>query len=106
MKINAPKWTGLKELDDKLQDLGTAVATQIGSDAVTAAAELLANEWRRVAPYDPNRKPKKSRLKSGKSVERDYGHLRTNIRVRRLKPRKFTEVATIVSTGDAFWARF
>ena len=106
MKINAPKWTGLKELDEQLKALGTAVSTEIASDAVTASAELLAAEWRRVAPFDPNRKPKRTRTKSGESVAKDYGHLRTNIRVRRLKPRRFSEVATIVSTGDAFWARF
>ena len=49
---------------------------------------------------------KKRRLQSGAAAQYDYGHLRDNLRVRRVKGRVQGRIIFQVTTGNAFWARF
>jgi HK97 gp10 family phage protein len=95
MLIDRFQIDGAQELDAKLARLGQDVATDIGVDAVNAAARALADRWAAIAPYDPNRNP-----------DRKYGHLKDEIRVRREGTDNANQIAFRVSTGDAFWGYF
>lgn len=106
MKVAAIRMDGLKELDAQFALLERAVATEIVTEALKASADLLAERWRRIAPYNPNSRPKTRTTKAGEVSHTDYGHLRDNIRVRQVRPRKETAVVWKVTTGDAFWAYF
>ncbi len=97
---------GLAELDKVLGDLGHAVATEIGSDAIKASADLLRDAWQLAAPYDPRPKTKSWTLKSGEVRSKDYGHLNQNIRVGSVTPEKENAVVFKVTTGNAFWGYF
>jgi HK97 gp10 family phage protein len=44
------KITGLDKLEQKLKGLGPAVATRIGADSLTAAAQPITKEMRRLVP--------------------------------------------------------
>jgi HK97 gp10 family phage protein len=95
MLIDRFQIDGAAELDAKLARLGQEVATDIGVDAVNAAARALADHWVAIAPFDPNRDP-----------ARKYGHLRDEIRVRREGTDNVHQIAFRVSTGNAFWGYF
>jgi HK97 gp10 family phage protein len=95
MLIDRFQIDGAAELDAKLARLGQEVATDIGVDAMNAAARALADHWVAIAPYDPSRNP-----------ERKYGHLKDEITVRREGTDNANQIAFRVSTGDAFWGYF
>lgn len=87
---------GALELSRALAEIKSEVATKVGEGAVRSTAKLLEMQLVLTAPYDPT---------PGGLSDR-YGHLRTNIRTRKIKPRKETEVIYRVGTGRAFWGNF
>lgn len=84
---------GLADLKANLQMLGTDVSTKTGVTANRKAAQLFAGELKQSAPYDPK----------GDSPN---GHLRDNIRVRKVRANRVTVVRHAVDTGKAFWGWF
>jgi len=84
---------GFDELDAQLAAIGTALATEAADEAVHRSADLLRDAWIQGAPYRAGDRSK-------------YGHLRTNIRVRKVDARKATAVVYAVTTGNAFWGYF
>src|SRR5690349_16525955 len=66
---------GVKELKAGLEELGEVTATKVGARANREAAVELRDNLRAVAPYDPAAR------------ERPYGHLRDEIKVRKVKAR-------------------
>jgi HK97 gp10 family phage protein len=88
---------GIGELKRDLAALGNEVATKVGRTADRKAAQALAEEVRRRAPYLPG-----VQLKNG----RDYGDLKDNIRVRLQRARKEFTITYTVDVGRAFWAFF
>ena len=103
IKIEMP---GAKDLDAQLARLGKAVATEVGENAVRGTASALAGKWIAAAPYDPEPKTKSWRTKSGQVNRANYGHLRENIKVVKIRSIKVTWIGWRVTTGDAFWGYF
>jgi len=95
MQITRFDMTGASEFETALKSLGTSVATKIGVQAVRASGEALQEAWQHAAPYDPQRRG-----------DRQYGHLRENIKVQRRGTANPNVIAFRVTTGDAFWAYF
>lgn len=88
------KMEGVAELKAALEELGEVTATKVGVRANREAAAELRDNLQAVAPYDPTER------------ERKYGHLRDEIRVRKVKARALHTIVHIVSTGRAFWGSF
>jgi HK97 gp10 family phage protein len=84
---------GFQELDAQLAAIGATLATEAADEAVHASANLLQAAWTQGAPYREGERSK-------------YGHLRTNIRVRKVDARKANAVVYAVTTGNAFWGYF
>ncbi|WP_420141773.1 HK97-gp10 family putative phage morphogenesis protein [Sphingomonas sp.] len=97
---------GFEELDRELATLGTEIATKIGEKAFKDSAAALQQAWIEGAPFRPGRRLKYWTSRMGWSSSADYGHLRDNIRVRRVKAQKQSAIVYAVHTGDAFWAYF
>lgn len=89
-----------------LAKVSTEVATKIGDKAVRASADYLRDEWKRGAPYLPGNRLKSYVRRDGSALRADYGHLRDNIRTKKINPRNQTAVVYKVTTGDAFWGYF
>ena len=107
MKINRVEMQGAKELDAALKELGVEVAAKIGVAAVRAGSKALQAELVDSAPYNPAGPTSKVyTAKSGQVRRTDYGHLRDNLRVRRMKSVKPYTVPFIVTIGRAFWGFF
>jgi HK97 gp10 family phage protein len=100
------KLNGATELKAALEELGTVVATKVGVKANRNAARKLAALLAGAAPYDPSTRKKYWKRKDGSVGTANYGHLRDNIRVRKIKSMNANTVRHLVSTGDAFWGNF
>jgi HK97 gp10 family phage protein len=85
---------GFDELREKLDGIGSAVATKSGRKAVRSAARLIRNAVKAGAPYLD---------RSTKATER-YGHLRDNIKIRLARALTPFTITYKVTTGKAFWA--
>lgn len=106
-RIQRFRLEGAKELDAALAALGTDVAGKLGTAATRAAGKALQAELIDAAPFNPNGpKPKIFTAKSGSLRRTDYGHLRDNLRVRRVKADKPFMIRFQVTTGRAFWGAF
>lgn len=107
MRFDRVRLEGAKELDQMLASLGTEVATKIGVAAARASAREARDALIRAAPYDPSYRLKYYRSKKTGVVRKSYyGHLRDNIRSRRVKARTKGYVGYDVTTGRAFWGYF
>lgn len=95
-EIIRAKVEGAAELRTSLAELGTEVATKVGVSAGRRTSNVLRDELRRAAPYDP----RESKL------NRSYGSLRENIKVSRKKARKQHHIVFWVTIGRAFWGFF
>lgn len=97
---------GVAELKKALAELGPHMATKVGQAANNRAGKVLAEKIKAAAPVgDPDTSRTYGR-KDGSVVEVDYGHLRDNIKARRVKSRTAHTVVTVVTAGKAFWAKF
>lgn len=106
-RTNRFRLEGAKELDAALADLGTEVAGKLGTAAVRRTGKVLQAELIDAAPFNPNGPTPKVYTAKGGGVSRtDYGHLRDNLRVRRVKAEKPFMVRFQVTTGRAFWGSF
>lgn len=106
MKMLPIQIEGVRELDAGLASLGTELATVWGHKAFRASADELRDAWITGAPHDPTTRKKYWTLKSGEANSASYGHLRDNIKVRKVKPQKEHAIVYAVTTGNAFWAYF
>lgn len=98
---------GAKELDAQLTALGVEVAGKLGVAATRKASKALQAELIASAPYNPKGPtPKVYTAKDGDVRRTDYGHLRDNLRVRRVKADKPFVIRFQVTTGRAFWGSF
>lgn len=93
-EIIRAKVEGLGELKQSLDALGSEVATKVGVTADRKAAQAFRDALRQAAPYDPREK-----LRGGKNL----GHLRENIRIRRVRAQKQGHIVYWVTVGRAFW---
>lgn len=101
------KFEGAQELDAKLASLGVEVAGKLGVAATRKASKALQQELIEAAPYNPSGPTLKVfTSKSGKVSRTNYGHLRDNLRVRRMKADKPFMIRFRVTTGAAFWGDF
>ncbi len=89
---------GGTDLEAALAALGKDVATRTGQRAVRNSSTALREELVATAPFRPGR-----RMRPGGA---DYGHLRDNLKVRKVRAKKPGLVLYRVSTGDAFWGNF
>lgn len=96
MKIDKIEIEGIAELDAALAELGREVATKLGHKAFKASADHLKQVWITAAPYQPE--PTEQNIR--------YGHLKHNIKVRKVAPEKETAIVYGVTTGNAYWGRF
>lgn len=97
---------GIAEMDAALVALGQEVSTKLGQKAFRASADLLQDAWASGAPFDPTVRKKYWTLKSGETRSAYYGHLRENIKIRKVSPRNRNAIVYGVHTGNAFWAHF
>lgn len=98
---------GAKELDAQLVALGVEVAGKLGAAATRKAGKALQAELIDAAPYNPKGPtPKVYTAKDGSVSRTDYGHLRDNLRVRRVKATKPFMIRFQVTTGRGFWGSF
>jgi HK97 gp10 family phage protein len=101
------KLHGAAELDAKLAALGTDIAGKLGAAALRGASKALRTELIDAAPYNPKGPTLKVFTATGGQVRRtDYGHLRDNLRVKRVKATKPFMIRFQVTTGRAFWGAF
>jgi HK97 gp10 family phage protein len=89
---------GAKELDAALKELDTQVATRLGVAADRAAAKVAEDKLKAAAPYLPG-----TRLHHG---NKNYGHLRDNIKARKGRSKNTNYIVFDVTTKDAFWGYF
>lgn len=100
------KFSGGKQLQRGLEEMGEEMATKVGYRANLKAAQHLRDQYIEAAPFQPGPTVKSWRRKDGSSVTADYGHLKDNIRLRRDKARKEGHIVHLVTVGRAFWGRF
>lgn len=100
------KMEGFKELEKALKALGPEVATKTGASAARKATNVIRDTVKDKAPFDPGPTERKWTKKDGSVSTADYGHLKDNIKTRKVKARKSHTVAFEVTTGQAFWGRF
>jgi HK97 gp10 family phage protein len=105
MKMLPIEIRGVQELDAGLSAMGAELATVWGHKAFQASANQLRDAWVAGAPFAPGTRQKYWTLASGESRSASYGHLRDNIRTRKVKPRKETAIVFAVTTGNAYWGR-
>src|SRR5688572_3459569 len=86
---------GVAELKTALTELGTEVATKVGVTANRKAAIVARDALIDAAPYSEEQSP----------GSKQFGHLRDNIRVRKVPANRATRIRHIVTTGRAFWGR-
>lgn len=100
------KFSGGKQLQRALEDMGEEMATKTGHQANLKAAQYMREKYVEAAPYQPGPTVKSWRKKNGDVVTADYGHLKENIRIRRDKAHKEGHIVHLVTVGRAFWGRF
>lgn len=96
MAYRRTQMQGVAELKAALNGLGVEVATKTGVAANRRAALVARDALVEAAPYADEQSP------SSKA----YGHLKTNIRVRKVPANRATRIRHIIDTGAAFWGRF
>lgn len=84
---------GGADLSKALAEIEREAATKVGEFAVRTSANELRAELVKAAPFDP----------SPGGMSEKYGHLRDNLRVRKIKPRKADRVIYRVGVGRAWW---
>jgi len=93
------KITGAKELERVLKRLGPRIAKKESVTAVKAGAVVMRRAIKAAAPVSgESAERRKKRGTSGK----DYGPLKKNIRIKRIKGKP----EYLVHTGGAFWGMF
>lgn len=97
---------GLDGLNAALAAIGQDVATKLGHKAQRKAANGIRDKLKANAPVGTGSTVKTRRTKGGTVVQFDYGRLRDNIRVRKLKNRKAHHIVYAVTVGKAFWGAF
>lgn len=103
------KLEGAKELDAALAALDREVATKLGAKAVRTSASELHGALVEAAPYLPGDRVKQWKRSNGTVAQANYGHLRDNLKVRKVPKSKLRKPHFIlyqVSTGNAFWGNF
>jgi HK97 gp10 family phage protein len=98
--------SGFKELEKALKALGPEVATKTGAAAARKATNVMRDAVKDRAPFDPGPTERTWTKKDGSKSTADYGHLKDNIKTKKVKARKNHTVAFEVTTGNAFWGRF
>ncbi len=100
---------GAKELDAALVALDREVATRLGTTAVRTSTKELHGALIEAAPYLPGDRVKQWKRSNGTVAKANYGHLRDNLKVRKVPKSKLRKPHFIlyqVSTGNAFWGNF
>lgn len=100
------KLTGAKELEANLKALGRDVATKAGAEGLRAAGVEVRDAVQAAAPYRAGDTTKTWRNKDGSKGSADYGHLRDNIKLRKRRAKRRFSILYVLTTGNAFWARF
>lgn len=97
---------GMDELKRALAELEPEIATKAGTAATRKSAQFMRDRMRDAAPQGHEPTVKSRKRKDGTVVKVDYGHLRPNMRIRRVKARRQHFIVYHVTVGRAFWGRF
>lgn len=100
------KLHGVKEFKAALNALGPEIATKEAVKVSRKVTNVMRDEVRKKAPYDPSDTRRTWRTADGIKREADYGHLRNNIKTRKVRAKKLHTVSFVITTGKAFWGRF
>jgi HK97 gp10 family phage protein len=98
--------TGFEDLKRTLEELNTESATKVGTVATREGAKMVKDALVQAAPVGTEPTTKTRRTKSGKLVTFDYGRLKDNIRIRKLKGSNQHQIKFAVGIGSAFWGLF
>lgn len=98
--------TGFDDLKRTLEELNVESATKVGTVATREGAKMVKAALVQAAPVGTEPTEKTRRTKSGKLVTFDYGRLRANIRIRKLKGSNQHQIKFGVGIGSAFWGLF
>lgn len=94
---------GVEELKRTLAALNSESATKVGTVASREAAKLVKGAFVANAPVGTEPTAKTRKTKKGHVVRYDYGRLKNNIRIRKLRPDKQHQIKYGVGIGAAFW---
>lgn len=94
---------GVEELKRTLAALNSESATKVGTTASREAAKLVKAAFVANAPVGTEPTAKTRKTKAGDVVRYDYGRLKNNIRVRKLRSDKQHQIKYGVGIGAAFW---
>lgn len=86
-----------KQFEKDLKKLPNNIATRVLQNSVTSAARVGMKEIKAAAPVHTGEQSEMSK---------QYGTLKSNIKVRRAKPKTGHERSAYISTGNAFWGNF
>ena len=89
--------TGFNDFEKLLKELPTRVQKKILQKSVTGAMREIRTDMRNAAPRDENGQSQASK---------EYGRLRKNIKVVKLKKTKPGEKGARITTGNAYWGYF
>ena len=103
----AVKLEGVAELKAALAELSNEVATKIGVAADRKAAKAMAAVMVSIAPFAARASTMKYwKTKKNGTQQANYGHLRDNIRVRRVRAKTDNHIVYRIDTKNAFWGYF
>lgn len=100
------KVEGVEALKRTLAELNSESALKVGTVATREAAKQVKAVLVASAPVGTEGTARKRTTKKGKKVEADYGRLRDNITIRKLKPERQHQIKFGVGVGAAFWGMF
>lgn len=101
--------SGFKEIEAVLKQMPDYIAKRVVDGALRKAAQPVLEEARQTAPVGAESKGRirTRRSKSGKVSIDNYGKLRLNLRIMKLRDRQTPYASTVVVTvGQAFWGMF
>jgi hypothetical protein len=97
---------GVDELKRTLAALNAESATKAGTVATREGAKIVKEAFVAAAPVGTERTIRTRTTKKGKKVKADYGRLRDNITIRKVRGTNQHQIKFAVGVGDAFWGMF
>jgi HK97 gp10 family phage protein len=97
---------GVDDLKRTLAALNTESATKAGTVATREGAKIVKEAFIAAAPVGTEGTIRTRTTKRGKKVKSDYGRLRDNIVIRKIRGTNQHQIKFAVGVGDAFWGMF
>lgn len=97
---------GVDDLKRTLAALNAESATKVGTVATREGAKIVKEAFVAAAPVGTEGTIRTRTTKKGKTVKADYGRLRDNIIIRKVRGTNQHQIKFAVGVGAAFWGMF